>query len=259
MSTLVSADAAPPLPAWADELRHRYLRGESSQFVLYGNVHDEFLYDDKLYTLSEFLAQVLLARSKDTIALYNVSTGVRFTKRKLKLDGLEELLLAKEPAKVLPLLERALTTEDKLARHPRVRRHHRARGRHLVLDHRRPRRVGDAAPLVAVARARAGRFDRHPDAGEPDRAAPEDRVQSARVDRARADAGQAGAHGAVALPRSRARRRRRRPPGGGDRRAQGDPDQGHPVAGRIRTPTTSPSGSNTCSSSCRAERRRPRR
>jgi len=115
MATLASADAAPPLPAWADELRRRYLRGESSQFVLHGNVHDVFLYDGKLYTLSEFLSQVLLDRSKDTIALYNVSTGVRFAKRKLKLDGLEELVLTKEPAKVLPLLERALTTEDKLA------------------------------------------------------------------------------------------------------------------------------------------------
>src|SRR5947209_16420956 len=115
MATLAAADAAPPLPAWADELRRRYLRGESSQFVLHGNVHDVFLYDKKLYTLSEFLAQVLLDRSKETIALYNVSTGVRFAKRKLKLDGLEALVLEKEPAKVLPLLERALTTEDKIA------------------------------------------------------------------------------------------------------------------------------------------------
>lgn len=115
MATLASSDAAPPLPAWADELRRRYLRGESSQFVLHGNVHDLFLYDQKLYTLSEFLAQVLLDRSKETIALYNVSTGVRFAKRKLKLDGLEDLVVQKEPAKVLPLLERALTTEDKLA------------------------------------------------------------------------------------------------------------------------------------------------
>jgi transitional endoplasmic reticulum ATPase len=104
-----------PLPAWADELRRRYVRGESSQFVLHGNVHDIFLYDDKLYTLSEFLAQVLLDKTKETIALYNVSTGVRFAKRKLKLDGIEELVLTKEPAKVLPLLERVLTTEDKLA------------------------------------------------------------------------------------------------------------------------------------------------
>ena len=114
MATLVSADA-PLLPAWADELRRRYLRGEASQFVLHGNVHDTLLHDGKLYTVSEFLSQVLLARSKETIALYNVSTGVRFAKRKLKLDGLEELVLQKEPAKVLPLLERALTTEDKLA------------------------------------------------------------------------------------------------------------------------------------------------
>lgn len=114
MGTLVSAEAHE-LPAWADELRRRYLRGEASQFVLHGNVHDTLLYDGKLYALSEFLAQVLLSRSKGTIALYNVSTGVRFAKRKLKLDGLEELVLHKEPAKVLPLLERALTTEDKLA------------------------------------------------------------------------------------------------------------------------------------------------
>jgi SpoVK/Ycf46/Vps4 family AAA+-type ATPase len=109
------ANAGAVLPAWADELRRRYVRGESSQFVLHGNVHDIFLYGDKLYTLSEFLAQVLLDKNKDTVALYNVSTGVRFAKRKLKLDGLEELILVKEPAKVLPLLERALTTEDKLA------------------------------------------------------------------------------------------------------------------------------------------------
>src|SRR3569833_2647025 len=115
MATLASSDTGAPLPAWADELRRRYLRGESSQFVLHGNVHDLFLYDQKLYTLSEFLAQVLLDRSKDTIALYNVSTGVRFAKRKLTLDGIEELVLTKEPAKVLPLLERALTSEDKLA------------------------------------------------------------------------------------------------------------------------------------------------
>lgn len=112
MSTLSAGVAMPP---WADELRRRYLRGESSQFVLYGNVHDLTLYGGKLLSLSEFLSQVLLDRSKDTIALYNVSTGVRFSKRKMSLDGLEELVLQKEPAKVLPLLERALTTEDKLA------------------------------------------------------------------------------------------------------------------------------------------------
>ena len=80
---MANSGATPPLPAWADELRRRYVRGESSQFVLHGNVHDIFLYDGQLYTLSEFLAQVLLDKNKDTIALYNVSTGVRFAKRKI--------------------------------------------------------------------------------------------------------------------------------------------------------------------------------
>jgi SpoVK/Ycf46/Vps4 family AAA+-type ATPase len=112
MATL-NADAK--IPGWADELRRRYLRGESSQFVLHGNVHDLVLHDGKLYSVSEFLAQVLLARSKDTIIQYNLSTGVRFAKRKLDLDGLEDLVTSKDPAKVLPLIERALTTHDKVA------------------------------------------------------------------------------------------------------------------------------------------------
>src|SRR5262249_10658764 len=42
-------------------------------------------------------------------------TGVRFAKRKMSIDGFEDLVLQKEPAKVLPLLERALTTQDKIA------------------------------------------------------------------------------------------------------------------------------------------------
>src|SRR5262249_26126858 len=70
------------LPSWANELRRRYLRGESSQFVLHGNVHDLILHAGKLFSLSEFLSQVLLEK-KDTVLLYNVSTGVRFAKKKM--------------------------------------------------------------------------------------------------------------------------------------------------------------------------------
>jgi transitional endoplasmic reticulum ATPase len=103
------------LPAWCEDLRRRYLRGESSQFVVHGNVHDIVLYAGKLYSPVEFLAQVLFARSKDTILLYDVSAGARFAKRKADLTGLEGLLVAHEPAKVLPLIERALQTSDKLA------------------------------------------------------------------------------------------------------------------------------------------------
>ena len=57
----------------------------------------------------------MFARSKDTILLYNVSTGARFAKRKADLTGLEGLVIEREPAKVLPLIERALQTTDKLA------------------------------------------------------------------------------------------------------------------------------------------------
>jgi AAA+ superfamily predicted ATPase len=113
MSTLASPDVAP-LPSWANELRRRYLRGESSQFVLHGNVHDLTLYEGKLYSVAEFLSQVLLERSKDNVILYNVSTGARFSKRKMDLATYEDLILKKEPAAALPLLERVLTTVDRV-------------------------------------------------------------------------------------------------------------------------------------------------
>jgi transitional endoplasmic reticulum ATPase len=103
------------IPAWAESLRQRYLRGESSQFVIHGNVHDVVLAGaDKLTSLSDFLANTLFA-NKDTVVFYNVSTGVRFAKRKGTLTGYEELLVHREASKILPLLERLLSTHDKLA------------------------------------------------------------------------------------------------------------------------------------------------
>ena len=112
------------LPSWADEIRRRYLRGEASQFVLFGNVHDLILDDpdgssdkrspdERLLALPEFLTKVLLEK-KNAVVLYNVSTGVRFAKGKLP-PGFEELVLHKEPAKALPLLERLLLTQQGVA------------------------------------------------------------------------------------------------------------------------------------------------
>ena len=69
------------LPVWAEDLRRRYLRGEASMFVLHGNVYDVVLCNRKMMALTEFLTDVLLKDSKETIAVYNVATGVRFTKR----------------------------------------------------------------------------------------------------------------------------------------------------------------------------------
>lgn len=72
----------PKLPAWADELRNRYLAGEASMFLLHGNVRDLQLWDDgkgRFIDLRAFL-ETFLARSRDIIAYYNVSQGLCFSK-----------------------------------------------------------------------------------------------------------------------------------------------------------------------------------
>jgi AAA+ superfamily predicted ATPase len=99
------------LIGWADELRRRYLRGESSQFVLHGNVHDVVLSDGALIGVADFLSKNVLER-KDIIIRYNVSTGCRFVKKAGKIEGLEELMLQRSPDRVLPMLERLLFTQN---------------------------------------------------------------------------------------------------------------------------------------------------
>jgi transitional endoplasmic reticulum ATPase len=103
------------LPAWADDLRRRYLRGEASMFVLHGNVYDTVVVGDRSVPLVDFITGDLLKEVRDTIAVYNVSTGVRFTKRAAGLVGLDDLLLATDKQKVLAALERLLVTSRKTA------------------------------------------------------------------------------------------------------------------------------------------------
>ncbi|MGZ8832534.1 MAG: ATP-binding protein [Thermoanaerobaculia bacterium] len=96
------------LPGWAEDLRRRYLRGEASIFVLHGNVYDSVISGGQILTLTEFLANVLLKESKDTVAIYNVATGVRFAKRRKDVSNIDELLLSTEKPKVLGAIERML-------------------------------------------------------------------------------------------------------------------------------------------------------
>ena len=103
------------LPTWAEDLRRRYLRGEASTFVLHGNVYDVVLCNRKMMALTEFLTDVLLKDSKETIAVYNVATGVRFTKRGDGVIGVEDLLLATEKDRVFAALERLLIGSTKCA------------------------------------------------------------------------------------------------------------------------------------------------
>ncbi|HEY8021797.1 MAG TPA: ATP-binding protein [Thermoanaerobaculia bacterium] len=107
-----TATAAPPsaLPAWAEDLRRRYLRGESSMFVLHGNVFDSVVHRGEMLSLSDFLAGPLLGESKETIALYNLATGVRLKKRAPGLELRDELLLPSPKDQTLAALERLLAS-----------------------------------------------------------------------------------------------------------------------------------------------------
>ena len=103
------------LPAWAEDLRRRYLRGEASMFVLHGNVYDVVLCNQKMMALTEFLTDVLLKESKETIVVYNLASDVRFTKRAGNVTELNDLLLATEKDRVFAALERLLISSTKTA------------------------------------------------------------------------------------------------------------------------------------------------
>ncbi|MEW5854096.1 MAG: AAA family ATPase [Myxococcota bacterium] len=109
----MTASVSPP--AFVESIRRIYLRGEASSFILYDNVHDRFLHKGELVSLTDYLVEGLLKDSKDTVIVYNISTGLRFRKRHkdIKLD--ESLLLDKSPMEVLPRLEDILNVHKKVA------------------------------------------------------------------------------------------------------------------------------------------------
>jgi transitional endoplasmic reticulum ATPase len=121
------------LPAWAEELRSRYLRGEAWQFVLHGNVHDLVQHAGRFVPLPDFLADVLVAPTKDLVVRYDVSAGVRVVKgsaaalrraQAQPADGagllghagaLDGLAAERSPSRVLPALERLLLGANRVA------------------------------------------------------------------------------------------------------------------------------------------------
>ena len=103
------------MPDWAEDLRRRYLRGEASMFVLHGNVYDVIVDDEKLMTLTDFITDVLLKDSRETIAVFNVATGVRFTKRAAAAGSLDDLLLTSGKDRALAALERLLVQSMRAA------------------------------------------------------------------------------------------------------------------------------------------------
>ena len=102
-------------PAWAEELRQRYRRGEASQFILHGNVFDVVAWDGKLVPLGTYLAENLLGETKDIVVVYNLASGGTLVRRKADLGGFEDLVVQRQPSKFLPAMERILKTRSKVA------------------------------------------------------------------------------------------------------------------------------------------------
>ncbi|MEZ5429558.1 MAG: AAA family ATPase [Pyrinomonadaceae bacterium] len=101
------------LPLWAEDLRKRYLRGESSMFILHGNVYDAVLSEGKTLSLTEFLTTALLKDSRETIVVYNLSSGARFPKRSETFPDWQSIAIESDKAKVLTMLERAIRLTEK--------------------------------------------------------------------------------------------------------------------------------------------------
>lgn len=100
---------------WADDLKKRYLRGESSMFILHGNVFDAVLHDDKMFGLTEFLTEVFFKESRDSIVVYNVSSGARFPKKTETFADWQSIAVETDKAKVLTMLERSIRLTEKTA------------------------------------------------------------------------------------------------------------------------------------------------
>ncbi len=103
------------LPTWAEDLRKRYLRGESSMFILHGNVFDVVMNDGKMLGLTEFLTGVLLKESRENIVVYNLSSGASFPRKSENFADWQSIAVESDKAKVLTMLERSIRLTDKTA------------------------------------------------------------------------------------------------------------------------------------------------
>jgi len=103
------------LPNWAERVRRKYVGGEASMFLLHTNVFDKVLFGDHYYSLTEFLAKILLWDNKQNILVYDPALGVTCLKASPAITKIDELRLRRSPKDVLPLLEAILFSSDSTA------------------------------------------------------------------------------------------------------------------------------------------------
>jgi len=84
-------------------------------FLLHTNVFDKVLFGDHYYSLTEFLAKILLWDNKQNILVYDPALGVTCLKASPAITKIDELRLRRSPKDVLPLLEAILFSSDSTA------------------------------------------------------------------------------------------------------------------------------------------------
>jgi ATP-dependent 26S proteasome regulatory subunit len=67
----------PAQPAWVEDLRQKYLAGQATIFVLYGNVFDKVVQPDGRWMLGEYLVSRLFGASKGLVFELGWSQGLR--------------------------------------------------------------------------------------------------------------------------------------------------------------------------------------
>lgn len=101
-----------PLPAWAEEIRRKYVRNEAIMFVLHSNVFDTFYVDKEPYTLIDFLTKVMLKENKRNVLIWDPSSGIHFTKKTTAKGDMDKLSTKRQPLEVLTYLEDTLLTTN---------------------------------------------------------------------------------------------------------------------------------------------------
>jgi hypothetical protein len=106
---------APPLssartPAWASELALAYESGASSQFLLFGNVHDRLAVDGRLVNLADFLENTLL-KGFGVVLSYDLGNGLAIERGGEIVDrwkGAELKQQMREPLQAVQWIDRYL-------------------------------------------------------------------------------------------------------------------------------------------------------
>jgi len=84
-------------------------------FLLHTNVFDKVLFGDRYYSVTDFLAKILLWENKQNILVYDPALGVTCLKASPAITKIDDLRLRRSPKDILPLLEAILFSSDSTA------------------------------------------------------------------------------------------------------------------------------------------------